>query len=415
MDDMKNIYDVRREEELLYILPTDNAFFLSDQDIFEKCVVVVNLYYLDTVAKYMDYLNIIPQYIDIYIYSSDTKVLKCAEDLCKRNNVIYQLKPNRGRDVSALLVAFGRKAFQYDYICFLHDKKENMDYQEDDVKIWIDNLWGNTIRSEQYIHNVLNVFRMNKEIGVLAPPEAIGDHLTYWCDNVWGYDYDICKQLEQDLGLHTDISDQKDVFTLGTVFWARTNAIKKIMEKSWNYEDFPQEPMPIDGTISHAIERMWGYVAQDAGYKTGTIMSEKYAAWLLLYVQEDMKTLFRLVREREHVYDLQQIRNMEQRAKRIEDFCNHHKNIYIYGAGVYGKSLYQFMKERDCEIEGFVVGKGRRCEGMVERKKVCEIQEIDVNDENGIIIGVNYELRQEIETDLKEKGFTEFIYGYSTD
>lgn len=413
---MKNIYDIRKEEELLYVLPTDNAFLLSDPDILKKCVVVVNLYYLDTVAKYMVYLNTIPRYIDIYIYSSDAQVLKCAEDLCKRDNVIFQLKPNRGRDVSALLIAFGRKAFQYDYICFLHDKKANMEYKEDDVEIWIGNLWGNTVGSEQYIHNVLNVFKINKEIGVLAPPEPIGEYIAAWCKNGWTKEnYDLCKKLGQDLGLNADISNQKVVFTLGTAFWARTKAIRKILEKSWNYEDFPQEPMPIDRTISHAIERIWGYVAQDAGYKTGTIMSAKYAAWLLLNVQENMSMLFRRIHKREHIHNLQQIRNIEQREKKLAAFWGQHTNIYIYGAGEYGKSLCQFMKDRGWDIDGFIVGKGRRCEETVENEKVWEIQEIEANDENGVIIGVSYELRQEIEATLKEKGITEFIYGYSDD
>lgn len=36
--------------------------------------------------------------------------------------------------------------------------------------------------------------------------------------------------------------------------------------------------MPVDGTFSHALERVLPYVVQDAGFYTGTIMNPEYAA-----------------------------------------------------------------------------------------------------------------------------------------
>ena len=45
----------------------------------------------------------------------------------------------------------------------------------------------------------------------------------------------------------------------------------------WKYEDFQKEPYKIDGTISHAIERLYCIVAQDEGYFSATVMSDDYA------------------------------------------------------------------------------------------------------------------------------------------
>ena len=84
------------------------------------------------------------------------------------------------------------------------------------------------------------------------------------------------------------------------MFWAKTDALKKLFEHGWKYEDFPEEPLPIDGTISHAIERVLGYVAQDAGYKTGVIMTDKIAAQLLVRVQSDMRVMYEQLQRREH-------------------------------------------------------------------------------------------------------------------
>ena len=49
--------------------------------------------------------------------------------------------------------------------------------------------------------------------------------------------------------------------------------IEKIFEYAFKGEDFPAEPMPVDGTISHAIERIWPYVAQEAGYYSAHILN----------------------------------------------------------------------------------------------------------------------------------------------
>ena len=45
-------------------------------------------------------------------------------------NIKYKviLKRNRGRDVSALLVASRTEILQYKYVCFIHDKQEKSEY-----------------------------------------------------------------------------------------------------------------------------------------------------------------------------------------------------------------------------------------------------------------------------------------------
>ena len=57
----------------------------------------------------------------------------------------------------------------------------------------------------------------------------------------------------------------------GDMFWCRTAAMKKLFTKKWTYDDLPGEPVPDDGTILHAIERIHPFVAQSSGF---------YAAWV---------------------------------------------------------------------------------------------------------------------------------------
>ena len=55
------------------------------------------------------------------------------------------------------------------------------------------------------------------------------------------------------------------VFLVGNMFWARVDAILPFFTNI-QMNDFPQEKGQIDGTIAHAIERLWVYVAEYNGY-----------------------------------------------------------------------------------------------------------------------------------------------------
>ena len=54
-------------------------------------------------------------------------------------------------------------------------------------------------------------------------------------------------------------------------------ALKPLFDHDWQWEDFPPEPNDIDGTILHAIERAYGYVAQASGYFCGWLFSDSFA------------------------------------------------------------------------------------------------------------------------------------------
>ena len=49
------------------------------------------------------------------------------------------------------------------------------------------------------------------------------------------------------------------------MFWARVDAILPFFTNI-QMNDFPAEKGQIDGTIAHAIERLWVYVAEYNGY-----------------------------------------------------------------------------------------------------------------------------------------------------
>ena len=272
---MKNILDIRKEKNLYYILPanvrTDPAR-LSEI----SAIVVACLYYEDLLEESLSYLSNVPEYMDICICTSDPSLAKKAEVFCSRlEHAFVVVKENRGRDISSLLVACREILSNYTYICFVLPR------QRWEIDLWIRNLWSSMLDSASYIENVLCLFLNHPDLGLLVPPEPVGDIMRNWYYNTWGPNFDNTVLLAERLGLSCNISRAKPPFTIGTVFWCRYEALEKLFRYGFQYEDFPEEPMASDGTLSHAIERILGYVAQDAGYDTGTVLTCDYAQYLI--------------------------------------------------------------------------------------------------------------------------------------
>lgn len=66
--------------------------------------------------------------------------------------------------MSALLVTFREIAMQYQYFCFIHDKRANFAYLQDDVEFWIKNLWDNMLKTKEYISYGICIFHEGYDV-----------------------------------------------------------------------------------------------------------------------------------------------------------------------------------------------------------------------------------------------------------
>lgn len=410
---MENIYDIRKNKKLMYVLQKEQTIFSPPDELLSSVAIVVNMYYEDVTEYYFGYLDKIPQQISIYIISSKEIILDKARGYFQnRRNIYFLEKENRGRDISALLVAFREFAFRYTYVCFVHDKKARYRHLGKDTEIWIENLWGNTIASEDYVCNIIDIFERKQEIGLLVPPEPVGEYFVAWYKDAWGDNYELTCDLAEKLELKCDIRRDKSPITIGTVFWARICALKKLLEREWNYGDFPEEPLLKDGAINHAVERIIGYVAQDAGYQTGTVMTNAYAGSMLLFLQDSMKEMASHLESKMHMHNIHQMQMLETQKEQIVQFFFKYEDVFLYGAGVYGKGLLTIIREYGLEPAGFVVTDGKKVCEQIDGLKVYEFHEIKSSRATGIIIAVGYKLQEEIEDMLKTYGWTNYILGY---
>lgn len=374
----------------------------------EKTAIVMALYYEDDVDKYLTYLSAIPENIYVFIVSSNQSILEKAIQMKVRySNLNVIKKDNRGRDLSALLVAFRDYINDFDYLCFLHDKKSKHVSMDDDLSLWIENLWGNMICSTTYIKKVISILR-DEGYGVLLPPKPVGIHSDSMYADPWDNDFDNVIQLAKEIHIDMPIRrEDREMVSLGSVFWCQTKALEKLFTHNWKYTDFPEEPMPDDGTISHAIERIFGFAAVDAGYKVKTIMNPQYAAKVITILQDKLQFTYDWLWKKEGIKNTYQL-SKYQEEKVILARIFKEKEVYLYGAGDYGIQYLQKLLIQGYKPKAFVVSDGQKKNRSIHDLPVKELSEIEDITDVWFIITTNPALQESLALNLEKKGIKNY-------
>lgn len=242
-----------------------------------KFAVFSYLYYEDLFEYSISKLLLTPDNFDLYIATdSITKAKQINEEFGDRfgeRKVKIIVSGGKGRDIAALLVTFRDYIRNYDIFGFFHDKKSLQLNFATIGKCFNQYLWENLLHSRNFINNVVRLLEENDRLGLLCPSTVMFGNYFHTSIDSWTICFEECMQLAEKLQLNVAISREFNPVELGSCFWAKTKAVEKILDLNMNYKDFPNEPMAVDGTISHAIERIFPFVAQDAGYLTGYVSS----------------------------------------------------------------------------------------------------------------------------------------------
>ncbi len=272
--------DIKERLQLNYILP-DNLS-LPDEKPDLKAALCLHIYYPDQIEYCLRYAKNTPAGMDIFI-STDTEEKKAAIEatfaaLQDRSATVILIE-NRGRDVSALLVGFKPYIMDYDVVCSAHDKKTNYFKPYIIGESFAYHCFENVLGSKDYVHNILKTFKDDPRLGLLTPPTPNFGPWTDLPGNEWLINYDATEKYARELGITVPMSPAiAPIAPLGTIFWFRTKALALLFDQDYTYEDFPVEPTQVtDGTIMHSIERVYPFVAQQAGYYSAWVMTTSYS------------------------------------------------------------------------------------------------------------------------------------------
>lgn len=398
-------------------MQNDNKYLVLQSDkeytvlSSEKVAVIAYLYYEEGLDYYLHLLSNVPEYIDLFLITSNPWVEEKVKSFFSyREGCSVVLKNNRGRDISALLVSSKEILCNYSYICFLHDKKEKSEDDRYDFTIWTKSMWENLIYSKGYINRVIDILAKN-ELGLLVPVLDIGRKKSLSHGNTWFGNYDNTVSLLKRLGCNSNISRDVYPFSIGTMFWCNTKALKKLIDHEWREEDFCEEPMPGDGTISHAIERSFPYVVADAGYEYAAIMTDVFSRDYFNKVNHYLVTSLDIVERAFSVREPKDIYDFDSKIEKLSTFIKDHKSIYLYGAGRMGRvCLSTMITFLDYSPDGFIDQNkaGTNYHGI----KVYALEEVAKVEGAGIIISVSTKFSDEVKHILEDAGIKDYLAIY---
>lgn len=369
-----------------------------------KAAVFICLYYKNDISYYMPYLEGIPMDIDIYIISSERDVLDSFRS--KRFHLVQ--KENRGRDISALLIAAKPYIEGYDFICFCHDKKEKTKEDKAFLEEWKRSLIENVLASGEYIRNIEYTMMSDKSLGMLVPPPQHGRWRKHYMLGEWGLNYDRCVELADEIGLKSVLREDDPPITYGNTFWARPVALKRLFDRDWKYEDFPGEPLPDDGEINHAIERVMQFVAEEAGYQVKIAMASTYAGHFINVLRRDLWETWSFVTEKYGARSMEDVHSIELRDRIMRGYCISHRRVYLYGGGKIAEKCLIEMGQGGLFPTGLLVT-GEPESEYISGVRVTSVGDFDWGDDAGIIVAVGRRNLPEVIQTIERHGRGDYL------
>jgi len=266
---------IRENLHLIHYPDTDTEIDLSSK----KIGLIFFVYFNDLVEDCLRYIRTLPKHTSIVIVSSKLDLLETYKESLSEDGFIdidFRVQPNRGRNEAAYFLTGKDIWKKADYICLAHDKKSSEVKPRISGEYYMEHCLVNLLDSNNYVKGVIKIFEEHPEYGLLEPPPPL---FAAWEDtlgNLWGRNEQVAKQfLERVPGDY--FWDPRPIAPFGSMMWVRKEAFKPLLDVGLKLEDFPEEPIPTDSTLLHALERLYPTFSQKAGFLTAWIMAKEYS------------------------------------------------------------------------------------------------------------------------------------------
>ena len=263
---------------------------------FGRFAVFIHVFYADMMDQFWEQLEKLPKQYDLYVSTSTQENNEFIQEylndkgMSKVHFTVRNVEFNRGRDMASLFITFRDIIItgQYEVALRLHSKRTPQ-VSRQVGESFKDHLFGNLVASKPYVKNVLDLLEAQKDIGLLIPPVihiGFGTLGHAWFNNKYPL-MKLCKTM----GIDVPLDHHTPVAPYGTMYWFRTDALRRMFEWKWKWEDYNEEPNHTDGGVAHIQERLIGYCVQERGYRVVSIMSPKLAARYYAKLEYKMQLL----------------------------------------------------------------------------------------------------------------------------
>lgn len=245
------------------VVRLDHAATQPDNALI-KSALHIHLHYPHNVRDLAVALNANSTKCDLLISATSEEIaaeidqaFRYVQQPIKRLDVV----PNHGRDIKPFLDVLASDGASYDVIGHIHGKR-SIQFDGAFGNIWRNFLWQNLVGPDvPALDIILNEFSKAPDLGLIFPedPYFVG----------WEANHKIATDLAAQMGIAEPLPLSFD-FPVGTMFWARTEALSPLLKLPRSSSDFPAEPLPADGTVLHAVERLLPIVTENTGFHFAT-------------------------------------------------------------------------------------------------------------------------------------------------
>ncbi len=240
------------------VITPNDSFIIHEKKV--RCAIHIHVFYADLLKDLMDRIQLNETAFDVYVSTNEFLFEQVSQILADYQQISTKVRivPNRGRDIGPLISEFADELQKYDVIGHFHTKRsldiKNAQFARDWFLFLIENLLGG---QHLMADRIMNEFKKDVKIGLVFADDP------YLLD--WGKNRSFAEELAKQMKL-SDIPDHHFNFPVGTMFWARPEAIKPIFELQYSWDVYPEEPLPYDGSILHAMERLIPIIVSNQGF-----------------------------------------------------------------------------------------------------------------------------------------------------
>lgn len=182
-------------------------------------------------------------------------------------DVEIHVMDNRGRDVGPFMELLRQGHLErFDAVCKLHGKRS----AASGPRALLGHIWRRAnlidlVGSNEKVEHILRRFQTESDIGMIGSPRFHFPNEHFDEEGAWGKNRDAVAGLIRRLG--ADPEGRRADYYAGTMFWIGRKPLAALKQLELGLSDFEAENGSIDGTLAHAMERLFGMIASIVGQK----------------------------------------------------------------------------------------------------------------------------------------------------
>jgi GT2 family glycosyltransferase/F0F1-type ATP synthase membrane subunit b/b' len=223
--------------------------------------VVLHMFYPELAVEFRSYLQNIPGRVDVFLsvpHDFAYQQARCAFEAWEKGSVEVRVMPNRGRDIAPKLVGFRDVYDRYETVLHLHSKQSN---HATVLHRWRHHILENLLGTPETIRSIFAIFNHHPQLGMVAA--AHFEPVRHWVN--WGNNLEAATALCNRMGISINPAGVLD-FPSGSMFWARSAALRPLLDLRLGFDDFPVEKGQTDATLAHTVERLYFLACEKAGF-----------------------------------------------------------------------------------------------------------------------------------------------------